>query len=280
MTYTLSSNVTEFRRECGPVGPLDIGCGALLPLRWSDLCVVYHYDHNFMCAPNVVEDKPFEMHVLVATTRGRWDFYGKRGTESIDRSIAVAGVHGDHYGCRHDRRFGDSNLIASLRRFAIDDDEGPLFDRQTVPVDAGAVVRLGVAAESDDVFDSRIFELFDAVSALSLRDERRRLHGRVRMQRAKRFIEDRAFEDIVLADVAASVGMSPFACLRQFKAFSGTTPHGYLSDLRLERAKRLLRTTALPIRGISERVGMRDPAYFSRWFAREAGVTPRDFRAG
>lgn len=267
------------RRECGPVAPLDIGCGTLLPLRWSDLCAVYHYDHNFACAPNLVEDKPFEMHVLVATTRGRWDFYGKRGTEDIDSATAVVGMSGDRYGCRHDYRFGDSNLVASLRRFALDDDDEPLFDRQAVRVDAGTAVRLAVAGERDDDFDSRLFELFDVVSARSLRDDRRRLHGRLRMQRVKRFIEDHAFEDLSLAQIAACVGMSPFGCLHQFKAQLGTTPHTYRNALRLRRAQALLRTTSLSVGEISARVGLTDRAYFSRWFMKATGASPRDFRA-
>jgi AraC-like DNA-binding protein len=267
------------RRLSGPVAPLDIGCGTLLPLRWSDLCVVYHYDHNFTCAPNVVEDKPFEMHVLVATTRGRWQFFGRNGAQEIDRSIAVAGIHGDHYGCRHDKRFGDSNLIASLRQFAVDEDEGPLFGEQGVPIDAGSAVMRAAAATDDDDFDSRVFEIFDLVSSASLGGARGRSHGRVRMQRAKRFIEDHAFEEIALRDIAASVGMSPFACLRQFKSRNGMTPRAYLSLVRLERARRLLRTTALPIGDVGAAVGWQDRAYFSRWFAREMGMTPRHFRA-
>lgn len=267
------------RRECGPVAPLDIGCGTLLPLRWSDLCAVYHYDHNFSCAPNVVEDKPFEMHVLVATTRGRWDYFGKRGMADVDSSTAVVGVSGDRYGCRHDKRFGDSNLVASLRRFALDEDDEPLFDHEVVPVDAATAVRLAVAADNDEEFDSTLFELFDFASAGSLRDDLRRLHGRLRMQRVKRFIEDHAFEDLTLAQIAACVGMSPFGCLHQFKAQLGTTPHAYRRALRLRRARALLRTTSLPIGEIGARVGIADPAYFSRWFTKAAGCTPRGFRA-
>ena len=42
------------------------------------------------------------------------------------------------------------------------------------------------------------------------------------MQRVKRLIEETyPFEDLSLADIAASVNLSPFACLRQFKASTG-----------------------------------------------------------
>jgi AraC-like DNA-binding protein len=272
-------NAPLARRVCGPVAPLDVGCGTLLPLRWSDLCVVYHYDHNFVSSPNLIEDKPFEMHVLVATTRGRWDFYGKKGTEEIDDTIAVVGLHRDHYGCRHDRRVGDSNLIASLRPFALDDEDEPLFERQVVPVAAAAALGLALGAQGDDDFDSRVFEVFDVISTLSLRDVRRVPAGRLRMQRVKRFIEDHAFEDVALREIAASVGMSPFACLRQFKAHAGMTPHAYLSAVRLTRAQHLLRSTVLPVGEIGIRVGLPDPAYFSRWFGKATGLTPSRFRA-
>jgi AraC-like DNA-binding protein len=269
----------EGRRVCGPVAPLDVGCGTLLPLRWSDLCVVYHYDHNFVSSPNLIEDKPFEMHVLVATTRGRWDFYGKQGTEEVDDTIAVVGLHRDHYGCRHDRRFGDSNLIASLRPFALDDEDEPLFERQVVPVRAAAALRLALRAQGDDDFDSRVFEVFYVISTLSLRDVRRVQAGRLRMQRVKRFIEDHAFGDLALRDIAASIGMSPFACLRQFKVHTGMTPHAYVSAVRLTRAQQLLRKTTLAVGEIGVRIGISDSAYFSRWFAKGTGLTPSRFRA-
>jgi AraC-like DNA-binding protein len=258
--------------------PVDLSCGILLPIRWSKHCAIYHYDRHDACtAPRIVEDKPFEMHVFVQTTRGRWDFHGKRGAEAIDRSTLVAGVKGDHYGCGHDRLHGDGNLIASLRAHALDEDL-QLFDRQTLALDLTVPLERALAAPELDRFESLVFEMFNLVSDRSLGDARVRQSNRLRMQRVKRFIEDHAFEDVTLDDIAASVNLSPFTCLRQFKVHAGTTPHAYLGRLRLERARELLRTSTFEVGEVGKLVGMRDQCYFSRWFAKEVGASPTQFR--
>jgi AraC-like DNA-binding protein len=261
-----------------PVGPVDLGCGTLLPVRWSGLCAVYKYDHDPQFRSNVVEDKPFEMHVLVQTTRGSWDFHGHRGVEPVDSGLLVAGFKGDRYGCRHDRRSNDGNIIASLRENALDEDDAPLFARQTLPIDISGCLDRAVVGGSQDEFDSRVFELFDFVSTQSLRETRPRRTSRLRMQRVKRFIEGHAFEAISLVDIAACAGLSPFVCLRLFKASVGITPHAYLNCLRLQRARELLKKPGLAIRTIGLRVGVRDRCYFARWFKKETGLSPREFR--
>ena len=271
----------QYQRTMDPIGapdPLDIGCGKLMPVRWTQLCVVYKYDHTGFCTRNLVEDKPFEMNVLVQTTRGRWDFLGRTGVEPVDTTTLVAGIQGEHYGCRHDHRYMDSNVIASLRANALDDDDEPLFDRQTLPAGVAPSMLRAVAAESDDAFDSRVFEIFDCVSIESLRNTRPRQASRLRMQRVKRFIESHAFEDLALAEIASCVNLSPFACLRQFKASTGMTPHAYQNILRVRHAQALLRNAAFPISRVAASVGIRDQCYFSRWFSKETGVSPSEFR--
>lgn len=263
--------------QCEQVEPVDLGCGILVPVRASKFCAVYSYDRTGTCSPHVVEDKPFEMHVFVQTTAGRWEFRGKRGTESIDRSTVVAGVKGDHYGCRHDRRFADSNLIASLRAGAIDEDR-PLFERETLPMDLTRGLELALSADGNDRFESLVFEMFNLISDRSLGTARTRTSNGVRMQRVKRFIEQHAFEDIGAQEIADSVNLSPFTCLRQFKVHEGMTPMAYLNGLRLRRARELLRTSRFDVAEVGRRVGLRDQCYFSRWFLREVGVSPSRFR--
>jgi len=266
-------------RSFPPVDPLDVGCGKLLPLRWSKFCAVYRYDRTGSRSPTAVEDKPFEMHVIVQTTAGHWLFHGKRGGEDIDRSMLVAGVRGDHYGCRHDANHPDSNLIASLRQDALDDDELPIFDREAIPLDLSFAFERALAAEDAERFESLVFEIFSVTSNRS-GGSKGRSRGRIRMQRVKRFIEEYAFEDLTLRDIAASVSLSPFTCLRQLKSFTGMTPHAYVNRLRIQRARELLRSSKLEVAEIGRLVGITDPCYFSRWFVKETGVRPSKFRAG
>lgn len=52
-----------------------------------------------------------------------------------------------------------------------------------------------------------------------------------------------------------------------------------IEALRLETAKTLLETSTLPISSVARRAGFGDPSYFARVFRRNAGMSPRDWRA-
>ena len=54
--------------------------------------------------------------------------------------------------------------------------------------------------------------------------------------------------------------------------------HPFLSDEWIDEAKRELVFTDLAAQEIGLRLGFADPAYFSRYFLRETGETPRAFR--
>lgn len=256
---------------------IDVGCGMLEPVRWSALASIFEYDYNHRCGPAKVEDKQFELDVIVATTRGHWEFHGNAGRAEIDGETLMVGVAGDGYACRHDPKTGDSNLAVCLRPGAIDPDVR-LFAKQIVP-SRGALRLLHSAlrAATDDEFDSIVFTLFNEASLTSTAPSKNE-GATLRMQRAKRFIEFHAFEQLRLADVAREVGLSPFTMVRQFRAATGKTPHSYLLEIRMERAKRLLTHTNAPVESIAKGVGFADLAYFSRFFKQRTGHSPSAFR--
>jgi YesN/AraC family two-component response regulator len=78
--------------------------------------------------------------------------------------------------------------------------------------------------------------------------------------------------------LARHVGLSERQFRRRFRAVYGTTPARYLSDLRLEQAAELLRTTRLGIKQIAVEVGCPNVAWFAKLFKRAYGVPPSDFR--
>ncbi|MBV9271714.1 MAG: helix-turn-helix transcriptional regulator, partial [Candidatus Eremiobacteraeota bacterium] len=247
-----------------PSQPVDIGCGTLLPIRSSRYAAILEYTHDAHEAPTRAEDKPFEFDCIVLTTREHWEFHGVRGKSDIDASSLMAGVAGDTYGCRHYKGCADGNIVMALRSGAIDPDDQPLFLRQIVPV--GRIPQLVQAARravNDDGFDSLLFTIFDEVSSATNRDTRRR-RTPLRMQRAKRFIELHAFDTISLDDIAAELALSPYTTLRQFRRATGTTPHAYLLQLRLEKAKKDLARTDIPVSEIASETGFKELADFSR----------------
>ncbi len=63
-----------------------------------------------------------------------------------------------------------------------------------------------------------------------------------------------------------------------FKAQTGFSPHAYVLEMRLNRAKALLRETSLSVEEIGGAVGFSSLAYFSAAFQKRTGVSPSSFR--
>lgn len=72
--------------------------------------------------------------------------------------------------------------------------------------------------------------------------------------------------------------MSPFHFHRAFRLAFNETPHDYLTRLRIERAKALLRTDALPVTQVCFEVGFSSLGSFSTKFTREVGCAPSRYR--
>jgi AraC family transcriptional regulator len=100
----------------------------------------------------------------------------------------------------------------------------------------------------------------------------------LKLNQVKDFIEERLAEDLTIADMAAIVHMSQFHFARAFKAATGTPPHRYLTQRRLERAKVLLEVTRLSVAEVAYRVGFDNKSHFIAQFRKATGTTPKAFR--
>ena len=103
---------------------------------------------------------------------------------------------------------------------------------------------------------------------------------RFKLRRAIEYIHERIGGDISFRDVADHVGMSPYHFARMFKQSTGMSPHNYIVQCRIERAKALLAEARLPISDIAFEVGYRSQSHFTTCFGRVTGITPAAFRAG
>lgn len=98
-------------------------------------------------------------------------------------------------------------------------------------------------------------------------------------QTAVRYLQENyANSELKLADVLDHLGVSRSYFSNVFKAQTGQSFVEYLTGLRMEQAKRLLRETGLCTYEIAERIGFVDPHYFSVSFRRRTGMTPREYR--
>jgi len=104
-----------------------------------------------------------------------------------------------------------------------------------------------------------------------------RLGSRVGL-RARALIDLRYAEPLKIGDLAASAFLSVGRFSELFRAEVGCSPREYLGQVRIQAAKTLLLETDLTVSAIAERTGFHDPAYFTRFFRQELGISPSEFR--
>lgn len=97
--------------------------------------------------------------------------------------------------------------------------------------------------------------------------------------KVQEYILEHYEERITLNLLAKRFFISKYHLQRLFKKYAGQSPNEYLSSLRVNHAKELLRATDLPVSVIAERVGMENVSYFISVFHKQENVTPQKYRA-
>jgi AraC family transcriptional regulator len=98
------------------------------------------------------------------------------------------------------------------------------------------------------------------------------------LRRVTDYVEENLAEGLTLAEISAVAHMSPFHFSRLFKTSTGLSPHRYVVDRRVERAKSLLHKTGLPLYEVARLAGFTDQSHLAKHFRRQLGVSPRRFR--
>ena len=85
--------------------------------------------------------------------------------------------------------------------------------------------------------------------------------------------------EISLDELASIACLSKFHFLRLFKIAFGKTPHHFISEVKMARAKSFLRDNKMPVSEISRALGFKDASSFSRMFYNHHGVYPSQLRS-
>lgn len=92
------------------------------------------------------------------------------------------------------------------------------------------------------------------------------------------FIDEHLDQDIRAADVAAMIGVSRSYFSTIFKEATGCSIISFIAERKLKRAMELLSATSIRTEEVAEKVGIQDVKYFSKWFKKQAEVTPGQYR--
>ena len=95
----------------------------------------------------------------------------------------------------------------------------------------------------------------------------------------RQFIEQNyADSTLSIQDIADSVHLTPSHICHIFKKETGQTVNQYMTSLRIEKAKLLLRRPDIRLASVTEQIGYTDTNYFTRQFKKQVGITPSEYR--
>ena len=144
--------------------------------------------------------------------------------------------------------------------------------REQVFGDCPCAMGTGRVCEKEQAMDS----LVDAMVDLRSGDEEGP-EGK-HYARLTAYIRNEYMNDISLDSAGEALNMSPSYIGLVFRKVGGTSFLKYLTDIRMEEAKRLLSTTDLTLREIGQRVGIENQNTLIRTFKKAEGVTPGQYR--
>lgn len=95
---------------------------------------------------------------------------------------------------------------------------------------------------------------------------------------ARRLLERDYAAPITIEQLSREVALSPYYLIRLFRRIYQQTPHQYLTQVRIARAKELLSSSDLSITEICAEVGFESLGSFSALFRRNVGISPSAYR--
>ena len=98
------------------------------------------------------------------------------------------------------------------------------------------------------------------------------------IERATRYLQQHSGKRLAIAGICRALAVSERTLARRFKASLGMSPLSYLQSQRIGRARQLLESSTLPLERIVEQCGYEDISSFRKLFARQVGMTPREYR--
>lgn len=113
---------------------------------------------------------------------------------------------------------------------------------------------------------------------LSLHDSQEHTRTNSYVEQAKSYMNLHFHRNVTVFETAASMNISDRYLYNLFVKQEGISPKQYLTSLRLDTAKRLLRETALSVSEIAVSTGFPEVLSFSKFFSKHTSLSPTEYR--
>lgn len=184
----------------------------------------------------------------------------------------------------------ETTHFAQLARESVDGDRIELLPQFAHPDQL--IYGIGVALKQEleaDEASSRLYvdALNTALAAHLLRRYATRHHHlgdytgglpKLKLQSVRDYIHAYLERDLSVEELAATAQISRYHFSRLFKQSTGLSPHQYVLQCRIEKAKQLLREPELAIAEIYQIVGFQSQSHFTKVFHKHTGMTPKAYR--
>jgi AraC-like DNA-binding protein len=217
---------------------------------------IYRGDRHVIGPGDLIVLNPEEVHAGGPPAEGFWTYRALYPGPGLMREI-TAEFHGNRPTMPRFARdvVRDREVAARLRR----------FHRLSEPPEPSMLEREARLTEALVLLVGR-----HAAPPQALRPPGRERRA-VRLSR--QYLEEHARENVTLQALARFAGLSAFHLCRVFREAVGMSPHAYQTQVRVRRAKSLLRA-GLPITLAAAEAGFYDQAHLTRHFKRIVGLTP------
>lgn len=142
-------------------------------------------------------------------------------------------------------------------------------------IDLRRMVRMDEHASWEDVVD-----YFEEIADIlfNFNEENRADNGQVLIRKIRTYIREHISEDISLTRLADVFHYNPFYLSHMYRQLSGESLSEFISSVKFNRSKELLKQNHMKILEISRAVGFESASNFTRFFRRLAGMSPQEYR--
>lgn len=148
----------------------------------------------------------------------------------------------------------------------------PVIGDRALARDASRLFTLAISADPGLRWEETLLTVL-AAAMQSKRDAEEPSSAPAAVAKARDLIDDDPTAPVTLADLARESGISRFQVLRGFTRATGLTPHAYIVQRRIDRARRLI-ADRVPLASAALAAGFADQSHMTRVFVRKYGISP------